>query len=426
MLHLTEEELQRYRRHLVLPQVGIEGQERLKNAKVLIVGAGGLGSPCLLYLAAAGVGTIGIVDFDCVDFSNLQRQVVYAETDVSKSKVKQAAERVNQLNSCVSIKTHNTKLNADNVCALVEQYDLVIDGTDNFTARYLVNDACVLLGKPNVYGSIYQFEGQVSLFESPDGPCFRCLFEEPPDPDSIRNCAEGGVLGVIAGVIGTLQATEAIKWILGIGEPLKGRVLLYDALSSRFDTLTLQRREACPVCGANPSITEIKALNASCSLSLKPSAEEQHGTKGLQHSTDSTFEAMSQNESRIRTQTDIQMNERNQEHIDSQTQTATSISQAEFKALVANEVPHLLLDVRSEQEFNLSNIPNAFLIPLDELDGRINELPKNEEIVVYCKSGLRSERAARLLRDFGFERVRSLDGGIDRFFYLMRTEESSA
>lgn len=367
----SHSELTRYSRHLLLPEVGILGQQKLKNAKVLVVGAGGLGCPTSLYLAAAGVGHLGLVDFDPIDLSNLQRQILYKTKDVGKSKVATAAARIRELNDEIRVQVFDEKLSARNARSIVEQFDIVIDGTDNFSTRYLINDACVLTGKPNVYGSIYRFEGQLSLFHPPAGPCYRCLFPEAPPPEAVPNCAEGGVLGVLAGTIGVLQATEALKWILGIGgSGLLGSLLLYDAIDVRFDKLKIRRNQDCAICGKDPTITELVDTVVTCAIELEPEVGEE----------------------------------------------PTEISVQSLQKLLTEDPGKVrLLDVRTSEEFVLCQLPDAQLIPIDELESRIKELDTAQEIVVYCKSGVRSRKAAQLLRLKGFKKVRHLTGGIVRW-----------
>ena len=364
---LAPEEITRYSRHLTLPEVGLEGQQRLRRARVLVVGAGGLGSPAAMYLAAAGVGTLGLVDFDVVDASNLQRQLLYGSRDVGEPKVERARQRIEELNPHVQVELHPFRLEAANALAVLERYDLVLDGTDNFATRYLVNDACVLSGKPNVYGSIFRFEGQVSVFASADGPCYRCLYPEPPPPGAVPSCAEGGVLGVLPGVIGTLQATEALKLILGRGRPLVGRLVLFDALEMRFRELALRRDPRCPVCGERPTIRTLADTAATCEVA---SAEPPTGEPPLE------------------------------------------IAPAALaRRLGAADAPQLL-DVRTAEEWALCRIEGATWIPLAELPRRLDELDPAREIVVYCHVGGRSGRAVRELRGKGFARATSLAGGI--------------
>ena len=361
---LTLSERQRYSRHLLLPEVGEEGQRRLKGARVLCVGAGGLGSPAALYLAAAGVGTLGLVDFDVVDFSNLQRQIIHGTGDVGRSKLESAQARIAGLNPEVRVETFDAHFSVANAKTLVEAFDVIVDGTDNFPARYLVNDACVMYGKPNVWGSIFRFEGQASVFAAPGGPCYRCLHPEPPPDGLVPSCAEAGVLGVLPGVIGTIQATEALKLILGIGDPLIGRFLIYDALKMRFRDLKLPKDPDCPVCGLHPTITTLRESAASC---------DRRGTG------------------------------------------APQCSVRELKARIDAGRAPVILDVREPSEAAICRLPGSRLIPLGELARRLGELDPSAEVVVHCKSGGRSARAVRLLQEKGFTRASNLDGGILRW-----------
>jgi adenylyltransferase/sulfurtransferase len=368
---LSNEEVKRYSRHLIMPEVGMEGQRKLKAGKVLCIGAGGLGSPAALYLAAAGVGTIGIVDFDEVDFSNLQRQILHGTPDVGRSKLQSAKDRLNALNPHVNVITYETALSSKNALELFKGYDVVLDGTDNFPTRYLVNDACVLLGIPNAYGSIFRFEGQASVFATKDGPCYRCLYPEPPPPGLVPSCAEGGVLGVLPGVIGTIQATEAIKLIIGAGEPLIGRFLIYDALRMRFRELKLRKDPDCPVCGTHPTVRELIDYEQFCGVA--PVAV----TNPIPATSD------------------------------------RDITVEELKRKMDAREPDLfVLDVREPQEFQIARIPGTVLIPLGEVPRRVGELDPDKQVVVYCKSGVRSAKAAEFLRSAGFPRVRNLTGGI--------------
>jgi sulfur-carrier protein adenylyltransferase/sulfurtransferase len=373
-LDLTPDEVRRYSRHLILPEVGPAGQRRLKGARVLCVGAGGLGSPAALYLAAAGVGTIGIVDFDAVDASNLQRQILHGTNDVGRSKLESARERIGALNAGVRVETHDTALSSANALQILREYDVVLDGTDNFATRYLVNDACVLLGKPNAYGSIFRFEGQASVFAVAGGPCYRCLYSEPPPPGLVPSCAEGGVLGVLPGVIGTIQATETIKLILGSGTTLVGRLLLYDAWTMEFRQLKLRRDPACPVCGDRPTIQELIDYQQFCGVARPAAAAAPVGLPP-------------------ELETDAQ----------------------ELKAAMdARQAPYIL-DVREPQEFQICRIPGSTLIPLGQLGGRVEEVlaeSAGQPILVYCKVGVRSATAVRLLRERGIDHVRNLKGGI--------------
>ena len=366
---LTAEEIRRYGRHLVLSEVGMAGQERLKAARVLIVGAGGLGSPVGLYLAAAGVGTLGLVDFDQVEVSNLQRQVLYGQQDVGRPKLEVAVERLAAVNPHIRLVPHSFRLDSTNALELFAAYDVVVDGTDNFPTRYLVNDACVLAGKPNVYGSIFRFEGQVAVFWGARGPCYRCLFPEPPPPGVVPSCAEGGVLGVLPGIIGSLQANEAIKLILGVGEPLIGRLLLFDALKLQFRELKIKKSAACPVCSENPTQRELIDYEQFCG------------------GADSEREVSETAETEIGAQELARWREEGQRF--------------------------LLLDVRTPEEHAIAHIQGALLIPLAELPRRLDELQREVPIVAHCHVGVRSARAAQLLRRAGFRRVRNLRGGID-------------
>jgi adenylyltransferase/sulfurtransferase len=370
---LTPEELQRYSRHLLLPELGADGQRALKRARVLCVGAGGLGSPAALYLAAAGVGTLGLIDFDVVDVSNLQRQIIHGTADVGRSKLASARAKIEALNPGVHVETFEARFSVANARTLVEAFDVIVDGTDNFPARYLVNDACVLYKRPNAWGSIFRFEGQAAVFAAPGGPCYRCLHPEPPPEGLVPNCAEAGVLGVLPGVIGTIQATEALKLILGIGEPLIGRFLVYDALKMRFRDLKLRKDPDCPICGAHPTITELREVGAFC--------------EGVRPGTDPALAG-------VRPGSDPAM--------------APSELQARLDAGTAP----VILDVREPFEAAICSLPGAVLIPLGELTRRLDELDRSAEIVVHCKSGGRSARAVAILREHGFARAVNLTGGI--------------
>jgi sulfur-carrier protein adenylyltransferase/sulfurtransferase len=366
---LSADEVRRYSRHLILPEVGMDGQRALKAAKVLCIGAGGLGSPAAMYLAAAGVGTLGLVDFDVVDTSNLQRQLLHGTSDVGRSKLASARDRLESLNPHVQVETYETALSSENALRLFEPYDIILDGTDNFPTRYLVNDACVLLGKPNTYGSIFRFEGQASVFATKDGPCYRCLYPEPPPPGLVPSCAEGGVLGVLPGIIGTIQATEAIKLIVGKGEPLIGRFLIYDALRMRFRELKLRKDPDCPVCGTHPTVTALIDYEQFCGVT--PAAE------------------------------------------DSVSKTITDEMQPrELKERLDRGEPIVIVDVREPQEYQINRIEGSRLIPLGELPQRFEELDENAAIVMQCKSGVRSAKATGFLRSIGFKNVRNLAGGI--------------
>jgi len=366
---LTNEEIKRYSRHLIMPEVGVDAQRKLKAARVLCIGAGGLGSPAALYLAAAGVGTLGIVDFDTVDFSNLQRQILHGTPDVGRSKLASAKDKLNAINPNVNIVLHETALTSQNALELFGPYDVILDGTDNFPTRYLVNDACVLLGKPNAYGSIFRFEGQASVFATKDGPCYRCLYPEPPPPGLVPSCAEGGVLGVLPGMIGIVQATEAIKLITGIGEPLIGRFMIYDALKMKFRELKLRKDPDCPVCGTHPTVTKLIDYDQFCGVA--PAAPE---PVAVNH--------------------------------------ATEIAAVELKQRLDRGDKLKIVDVREPNEYQINRIPGSQLIPLGDVPKRYEELNKNDEIVVHCKMGGRSAKAADFLRSVGFTRVLNLKGGI--------------
>jgi len=368
---LSNEEIKRYSRHLIMPEVGVDGQKRLKAGSVLCIGAGGLGSPAAMYLAAAGVGRIGIVDFDVVDFSNLQRQIIHGTPDVGRSKLASAKDRLLALNPHIQVDTYEEALSSENALRLFAPYDVILDGTDNFPTRYLVNDACVLLGKPNTYGSIFRFEGQASVFGTKNGPCYRCLYPEPPPPGLVPSCAEGGVLGVLPGVIGVIQATEAIKLLTGIGEPLIGRFLLYDALKMRFRELKVPKDPECPVCGTHPTVTKLIDYEQFCGV--RPAAET------------TTASAKS---------------------------NGLDITSVELKQRLDRGDRLRIVDVREPNEFQINRIPGAELIPLGELPRRYAELEVEEELIVLCKMGGRSAKAADFLRSVGFKRVLNLKGGI--------------
>ncbi|PYR26094.1 MAG: molybdenum cofactor biosynthesis protein MoeB [Acidobacteria bacterium] len=366
---LTNEEIKRYSRHLIMPEVGIDGQRKLKAGSVLCIGAGGLGSPVAMYLTAAGIGRLGIVDFDTVDFSNLQRQILHGTPDVGRPKLASARDRLNALNPNVHIETYEVALSSQNALKLFEPYDVIVDGTDNFPTRYLVNDACVLTGKPNAYGSIFRFEGQASVFATKEGPCYRCLYPEPPPPGLVPSCAEGGVLGVLPGMIGVIQATEAVKLILGIGEPLIGRFLIYDALRMRFRELKLRKDPDCPVCGTYPTVTELIDYEQFCGIT--PAAPEPVAVNN-----------------------------------------ATEITSVELKQRLDRGEKPKIIDVREPNEYQINRIPGSALIPLGDVPKRYGELNPDEELVVHCKSGVRSAKAADFLRSVGFKRVLNLKGGI--------------
>ena len=363
-------ELFRYSRHLLLPEIGTSGQARLKGARVLVIGAGGLGSPLALYLAAGGVGTLGIVDFDTVDETNLQRQVIHGTSDLGRPKLDSARDRIREINPYVHVEPYPVQLSSANALEIFRDYEVIVDGTDNFPTRYLANDASVLLGKPYVYGSVFRFEGQNSLFAMPGGPCYRCLFAEPPPPGMVPSCAEGGVLGVVPGIVGTIQALETIKVLLGVGQTLAGRLLIFDALKLSFRELKLKRDPACPVCGDNPTVTELIDYERFCGIS--PNAEE--------------GKAMDQD----------------------------GLSVLELKELLDKGENIDLIDVREPYEWDIGNLgpQGAKLIPLNELRDRTDEIDGDTEVVVYCRTGARSARAVEFLKGQGFRRVRNLEGGI--------------
>ncbi|MFZ0821962.1 MAG: molybdopterin-synthase adenylyltransferase MoeB [Candidatus Acidiferrales bacterium] len=364
---LSKDEILRYSRHLIMPEVGMDGQLKLKQSRVLLIGAGGLGAPLGLYLAAAGVGHLGIVDFDVVDFTNLQRQVTFSTSDVGRPKLDAAKDRLAAMNPAIDIQTYETRLSSANALELFRGYDIVVDGTDNFPTRYLVNDACLLLGKRNVYGSIFRFEGQVSIFGAPDGPCYRCLYPEPPPPGLVPSCAEGGVLGVLPGIVGAIQAIEAIKLILGVGDALIGRLLLFDALSMKFRELKLKKNPACPLCGPNRTITKLIDYEEFC------------GIRG--------------------------------EEAPAPTATVPEITPRELKQRLDRGDDLFILDVREPHEYQICNL-NGFLLPLGDLPKRVHELDSSREIVAHCRSGKRSAEAAEFLRKAGFRKIWNLKGGI--------------
>jgi sulfur-carrier protein adenylyltransferase/sulfurtransferase len=364
---LSNEEILRYSRHLIMPEVGMEGQLKLKASKVLLIGTGGLGAPLGLYLTAAGVGKIGLVDFDVVDFTNLQRQVTFGTSDVGKPKTEAARERLTNLNPDVEIATYETRLTSENALELFKDYDVIVDGTDNFPTRYLVNDACILLGKPNVYGSIFRFEGQVTVFGMPDGPCYRCLYPEPPPPGLVPSCAEGGVLGVLPGIVGSLQAMETIKLLLGAGESLKGRLLLFDAMALKFRELKLRKNANCPMCGTDRKIHQLIDYNEFCGIR----GEEEPESNLL----------------------------------------VPEISASELKQRLDQGDDLFILDVREPHEYQICNL-KGHLIPLGELPRRVHELDSSHEIVAHCRSGKRSAEAVDFLRKAGFRKIHNLHGGI--------------
>lgn len=369
---LSNEEIFRYSRHLILPEVGLEGQKKLKRARVLLVGVGGLGSPAALYLSAAGVGTLGLVDFDVVDATNLQRQIIHGTRTIGKRKLDSARDRIEDLNPNVKVEAHETPLTSRNALEIIRTYDIVVDGTDNFPTRYLVNDACVILGKPNVYGSIYRFEGQASVFATGDAPCYRCLFREPPPPGLVPSCAEGGVLGVLPGIVGTIQTTEALKLILGIGESLAGRLLLIDALRMRFRTLNLRKDPTCPACGTH-EITELIDYEEFC---------------GVRQAAADDAAAQS---------------------------AVPEISPVQLAARIARGDDFDLIDVREPHEWDIARIPGARLIPLATLVNELPTLDSARDIVVHCKMGGRSAKAVQQLQASGFRKVWNLAGGITRW-----------
>jgi adenylyltransferase/sulfurtransferase len=366
---LTVDEVRRYSRHLIIPDVGMDGQKRLKNSKVLVVGAGGLGSPALLYLAAAGVGTLGIIDFDVVDESNLQRQVIHGQSDVGRPKAESARDSIREINPLVQVNLHEERLDSSNAMEIFEPYDLIVDGTDNFATRYLVNDACVLLGKPYVWGSIYRFDGQASVFWSEYGPCYRCLYPEPPPPGMVPSCAEGGVLGVLCASIGSIQVNEAIKLLAGFGDPLVGRLMIYDALEMTYRTVKARKDPECPLCGKNPTITELIDYEAFCGT---VSDEAQEAALG------------------------------------------STITATELKEMMDRGDDFYLVDVREPNEYEIVSIPGATLIPKGEIlsGAALATLPQNKPIVLHCKSGARSAEALAALKDAGFADAKHVQGGV--------------
>ena len=370
---LSNEEIRRYSRHLIMPEVGMDGQKKLKSARVLAIGTGGLGSPLSLYLAAAGVGRIGLVDFDVVDDSNLQRQVLFSTGDVGRPKLAAAADRLRGINPHIEVVPFEERLTSENALEIFRDFDIVADGTDNFPTRYLVNDACVLTGKPNVYASIFRFEGQASVFWAEKGPCYRCLYPEPPPPGLVPSCAEGGVLGILPGLLGVIQATETIKLILGSGDPLIGRLLLVDALSMRFRELKLRKNPDCVLCGPNPTVTKLVDYEAFCGI--QPEASEAAGSSN----------------------------------------GVPEISVEELKSMRDRGAAFVLVDVREPHEFEISAFPESVRIPLGTLPEHLNQLSSADDIVVHCKAGGRSAKAVQLLRQAGFRRVRNLAGGINRY-----------
>lgn len=363
---LSQDEMLRYSRHIIMPEVGIEGQNKLKAARVLLVGAGGLGSPAGLYLAAAGVGTIGIVDFDTVDMTNLHRQLLHGTRDVGRLKIESAQERLNDVNPHVHIEAYETRLSANNAIEIISQYDIIVDGTDNFPTRYLVNDACVLLGKPNVYGSIFRFDGQVSMFDAKKGPCYRCLYEVPPPPGLVPSCAESGVLGVLPGIIGSLQALETIKCILNQGDSLVGRLLLFDGMSLKFREMKLRKNPDCPICGNHPTIHALIDYDQFCRMRSSDPSDSKD----------------------------------------------SEITPEELKVRIDRGEDILIIDVREPHEYRINNL-GGFLIPFNDLPKRMHEIDPERNIIVHCKMGGRSARAVTLLHQAGFQNIRNLVGGID-------------
>jgi sulfur-carrier protein adenylyltransferase/sulfurtransferase len=366
---LSTDDLSRYSRHLILPEVGMEGQRRLKAARVLCVGTGGLGSPLALYLTAAGIGTLGLVDFDVVDSSNLQRQIIHSTKDIGRKKIDSAEEKLSALNPAIKIVKHETMLSSANALEIIRDYDIVADGTDNFPTRYLVNDACVLLGKPNVYGSIFRFEGQASVFATEAGPCYRCLYPEPPPPGLVPSCAEGGVLGILPGLVGVIQATEVIKLILGKGDSLVGRLLLVDALNMRFRELKLRKNPECPVCGLHPTVTALIDYDHFCGI-VPETPQEKNVKNGI-----------------------------------------PQLTVKELKARRDSGKDVFLLDVREPYEYQIAQIGGT-LIPQNDVPNRLAEIPRDREIVVQCRSGARSQRIAEFLKQSGYTQVANLAGGI--------------
>ncbi len=364
---LSNDEILRYSRHLIMPEVGMEGQLKLKAARVLCIGAGGLGSPLVLYLAAAGVGTLGIVDFDVVDYTNLQRQIIHSTADVGRKKLDSAAEKLKGINPFLNLRKFETKLTSENALEMFNEFDIVADGTDNFPTRYLVNDACVLTGKPNVYGSIFRFEGQASVFATEEGPCYRCLYPEPPPPGLVPSCAEGGVLGILPGLVGVMQATEVIKLILGIGDPLIGRLLLIDSLGMKFRELKLRKNPDCPVCGTHPTITKLIDYNEFCGIRGEEKPVAETGIPEIQ------------------------------------------VEELKRRLDAGDDI--FVLDVREPHEYQICNL-GGHLIPLGDLPNRVNELDTSRDIVAHCKMGGRSAKAVQFLRQSGFTKVRNLTGGI--------------
>ncbi len=372
MTNLSPEELKRYSRHLILPEVGLKGQEKLKQGSILLIGAGGLGCPLAIYLAAAGVGKIGIVDFDTINFSNLQRQILYTTSDVGKFKVEVAKERIIAMNPNIQVTTYTTPFKSDNAIQISKDYDILIDGTDNFPTRYLVNDLAVLTKKTNIFGSIFRFDGQVTVFDAQHGPCYRCLYPEPPPPGMVPSCAEGGVLGILPGVVGVMQATEAIKLIIGVGNLLIGKLLIFDSLQMGFRELKTRKDPNCPICSPNPSIDHLIDYEEFCGVQVVP-----------------------EDDTKI---------------------TEDEIIAGQLNRLLETDKNKIfLLDVRNPQEWDICHIHGSHLIPLSELDARINEIPLDKHIVTICHSGMRSRKAANLLKDQQFKQVNSLQGGVEEW-----------
>ena len=371
---LSHDEIRRYSRHLIMPEVGIQGQRKLKAASVLLIGTGGLGSPLALYLAAAGIGRIGLVDYDVVDETNLQRQVIHFSSDVGRTKLDSAAGKMSDLNPYLVIDKHNTPLTSENALELIAGYDVIIDGTDNFPTRYLVNDACVILGKPNVYGSIFRFDGQLTVFDAKQGPCYRCMFPEPPPPGLVPSCAEGGVLGILPGTIGTLQATEAIKLILGIGEPMIGRMLLYDALNMSFDMIKIRKNPKCPVCGEHPTLTELIDYEQFCG---------------------------------------VPAHDRSDYKVKSAEGGVQTITVLDLKAQIDAGNEPVILDVRDPHEWEISAIEGSLRIPKSQVIARAAEIPRDREVIVHCKTGIRSRDSILMLQNLGYTNLVNLKGGIN-------------
>ena len=373
---LTQDQINRYSRHLLLPEVGVEGQEKICNSKVLLIGTGGLGSPLALYLAAAGVGNLGLIDFDVVDLSNLQRQVAHGESTVGKLKVDSAKDRIADLNSSINVATYNTRLSSENVMEIFADYDIIVDGTDNFPTRYLASDACVLLKKPYIYGCILRFEGQASVFDSRTGPCYRCLYPSPPPPGLVPSCAEGGVIGILPGIVGLIQANEVIKLILGVGDTLVGRLLLFEALTMKFREMKLRKDPECPICGDNPTITELIDYEQFCGI---VPVQEQDSADDLEK----------------------------------------EIAVEQVKQMMDDNHAFKLIDVREPSEYGICNIEGATLIPLGDIEAKdtalLNGLSPDDEIVLHCKAGVRSMKALKALEDMGFRNLKSMRGGINEW-----------